>query len=71
MDLKQTFAGLPWWVTWVAIPLLVVLVFGGIITSVLSFVIGIVFKLLILAVLVAGLIYLVRKATSSSSRGDW
>ncbi|MGO4428210.1 DUF5326 family protein, partial [Streptomyces sp. MCAF7] len=42
------------------------------IMSVVGFVVGLVFKALLLVALVAGLIYLVRKfSSSSSSRGDW
>ncbi|QKV93831.1 DUF5326 family protein [Streptomyces sp. NA02950] len=69
---KGVFQGLPWWVTWIAIPVLVLAVFGGLIITVVGFVVELVFKLLLLVALVAGLIYLVRKfSSSSSSRGDW
>ncbi|MGP3924346.1 MULTISPECIES: DUF5326 family protein [unclassified Streptomyces] len=71
MAVKEIFAGLPWWVKWVAVPLLAIIVFGGLIMSVVGFVIGLLFKLLVFVALVAGLIYVVRKFTSSSSRGDW
>ena len=70
MDIKETFAGMPWWVKWVAVPLLALIVFGGLITSVLAFVIGLVFKVLIFVALVAALIFVVRKFTSPPSRGD-
>lgn len=69
---KGIFQGLPWWVTWVAVPILVLAVFGGLVMSVVGFVVGLVFKALLLVALVAGLIYVVRKfSSSSSSRGDW
>ncbi|MCF3961288.1 DUF5326 family protein [Streptomyces fuscigenes] len=68
---RQVFAGLPWWVKWVAIPLIVLFVFGGLITTIVGFVIGLLFKALILVALVGGLIFLVRKFTSSSSRDGW
>ncbi|GHB03056.1 DUF5326 family protein [Streptomyces termitum] len=72
MAVQEILAGLPWWVKWVAIPVLVLLVFGGIITSLLTFVVGLLFKVLLFVALVAGLIYVVRKFTSSSrSGGDW
>ncbi|MDX3227014.1 DUF5326 family protein [Streptomyces sp. ME19-01-6] len=72
MATKGILQGLPWWVTWVAIPILVLAVFGGLIMSVVGFVVNLVFKALLLVALVAGLIYLVRKfSSSSSSRGDW
>ncbi|WKX74330.1 DUF5326 family protein [Streptomyces sp. XD-27] len=73
MAAKNVFQGLPWWVTWIAIPVLVLAVFGGLIVTVLGFVAWLAFRLLLLVALVGGLIYAVRKFTSSSSssRGDW
>ncbi|MEV4437418.1 DUF5326 family protein [Streptomyces sp. NPDC049577] len=69
---KGIFAGLPWWVKWIAVPVLVLMVFGSLIMSVLGFVIGLLFKALLLVALVGGLIFLVKKFTSSSSsKGDW
>ncbi|MFB7052537.1 MULTISPECIES: DUF5326 family protein [Streptomyces] len=72
--MRQTFAGMPWWVKWVAIPLLVLFVFGGVITSILGALISFVFKLLLFVALVGGLIFIVKKftggGTKSSSR-DW
>lgn len=67
----QIFAGLPWWVKWIAVPVIALVVFGGLITSILGFVIWVLFKVLVFVALVAGLIYVVRKFTSSSSRSDW
>lgn len=72
MAVREVFAGMPWWVKWVAVPVIALFVFGGLITSVIGFVIGLLFKLLVFVALVAGLIFVVRKfMTSSSSRGDW
>ncbi|WP_328328877.1 MULTISPECIES: DUF5326 family protein [unclassified Streptomyces] len=71
MAVREIFAGMPWWVKWVAVPVLVLIVFGGLIATVIGFVIGLLFKALLLVALVAGLIYVVRKFTSSSSRNDW
>ncbi|AXE27146.1 hypothetical protein SUDANB120_03107 [Streptomyces sp. enrichment culture] len=72
--IRETFAGMPWWVKWVAIPLLVLFVFGGVITSILGALIGFAFKLLLFVALVGGLVFLVKKfggsSTKSSSR-DW
>ncbi|RLV68013.1 Membrane spanning protein [Streptomyces sp. CBMAI 2042] len=63
---------MPWWVKWIAVPVIAIVVFGGLIASVLSFVISLLFKVLVFVVLVGGLIFVVRKFTSSSSsRGDW
>ncbi|MET9133335.1 DUF5326 family protein [Streptomyces antibioticus] len=70
--MREIFAGLPWWVKWVAVPVIALVVFGGLIASILGFVIALLFKLLIFVALVGGLIYVVRKfLSSSSSRGDW
>ncbi|MDT0455606.1 DUF5326 family protein [Streptomyces sp. DSM 41527] len=69
---KGIFAGLPWWVTWVVVPVVLIVVFGGLITTALGFLIGLLFKVLIAAALIAGVIYLVRRVSgSSSSKGDW
>ncbi|MFJ8753752.1 DUF5326 family protein [Streptomyces sp. NPDC102441] len=69
--MREIFAGLPWWVKWVAVPLIVLVVFGGLIASVVGFVIGLLFKVLVFVVLVGGLIFVVRKFMSSSERKDW
>lgn len=72
MDVKEIFTGLPWWVKWVAVPALAIVVFGGLIMNLVTFVIWLLFKALVFVALVAGLIYVVRKVTSSSSsRGGW
>ncbi|MGA5100149.1 DUF5326 family protein [Streptomyces lavendulocolor] len=69
---RNVLAGMPWWVKWIAIPVIALVVFGGLIGTVLSVLIGLLFKVLVFAVLVGGLIYLVRKfMSSSSSREDW
>jgi membrane protein implicated in regulation of membrane protease activity len=63
---------MPWWVKWVAVPVIALVVFGGLIASIVGFVIGLLFKVLVFAALVGGLIYIVRKfMTGSSSRSDW
>ncbi|MFG2990705.1 DUF5326 family protein [Streptomyces sp. NPDC048257] len=72
--IRQVFAGMPWWVKWVAVPLLALFVFGGVITSILGALIGFVFKLLLFAGLVGGLIFVVKKFSGSgskSSAGEW
>ncbi|MFG5721433.1 DUF5326 family protein [Streptomyces murinus] len=70
--MRGIFAGLPWWVKWVAVPVIALVVFGGLIASVVGFVIGLLFKALIFVALVGGLIYIVRKFMSnSSSHSDW
>ncbi|MFI9808320.1 DUF5326 family protein [Streptomyces sp. NPDC052301] len=70
--MREIFAGLPWWVKWVAVPVIALVVFGGLIAAVLQVVIGLLFKALVFVALVGGLIYIVRKFMSnSSSRSDW
>ncbi|MFI0238478.1 DUF5326 family protein [Streptomyces sp. NPDC016845] len=70
--MREIFAGMPWWVKWVAVPVIALVVFGGLIASVVGFVIGLLFKVLVFAALVGGLIYLVRRfMAGSSSRSDW
>ncbi|GAA2615794.1 MULTISPECIES: DUF5326 family protein [Streptomyces] len=72
--IRQIFAGMPWWVKWVAVPLLALFVFGGVITSILGALIGLVFKLLLFVGLVGGLIFVVKKFSgggSKSASGEW
>ncbi|MEH0420115.1 DUF5326 family protein [Streptomyces sp. B21-083] len=70
--MREIFAGMPWWVKWVAVPVIALVVFGGLIASVVYFVVALLFKALVFVALVAGLIYVVRKfMSSSSSRSDW
>ncbi|WP_327354874.1 DUF5326 family protein [Streptomyces sp. NBC_01304] len=71
--MQQIFAGMPWWVKWVAVPVIALVVFGGMIAWVVGVIVSLLFKVLVFAALVAGLIYVVRKFTSSSSssRSDW
>ncbi|MEU1941295.1 MULTISPECIES: DUF5326 family protein [unclassified Streptomyces] len=64
MTTKEIFRGLPWWVTWIAIPVLILAVFGGLVMSVIGFLVSFVFKALLLVALIAGLIYVVRKFTA-------
>ncbi|MFF4350504.1 DUF5326 family protein [Streptomyces sp. NPDC001530] len=70
--MREIFNGMPWWVKWVAVPVIALVVFGTVIVSVLSVVISLLFKALVFVALVGGLIYVVRKfMSSSSSRSDW
>ncbi|PNE36425.1 MULTISPECIES: DUF5326 family protein [Streptomyces] len=74
---KGILAGLPWWVTWVVVPVILIAVFGGLIATAVGFLVSLLFKVLIAAALIAGVIYLVRRFTgsssssSSSSKSDW
>ncbi|MBT2397539.1 DUF5326 family protein [Streptomyces sp. ISL-100] len=73
--MREIFAGMPWWVKWVAVPVIALVVFGGAILSAIGLLIGLLFKVLLFVALVGGLIYVVRKfmasSSSSSSGGDW
>ncbi|MFI1014505.1 DUF5326 family protein [Streptomyces sp. NPDC020965] len=70
--MREIFAGMPWWVKWVAVPVVALVVFGGMIANVVGFVIALLFKALLLVALIAGLVFVVRKfMASSNSRGDW
>ncbi|MBT2390198.1 MULTISPECIES: DUF5326 family protein [Streptomyces] len=70
--MREIFAGMPWWIKWVAVPVIALVMFGGLITSVVGFVIGLLFKILVFVALVGGLVFVVRKfMSSSSSRSDW
>ncbi|MEV6548876.1 DUF5326 family protein [Streptomyces sp. NPDC051597] len=72
MAAREIFAGMPWWVKWVAVPVIALVVFGGLIASVVGFLFTLLFKVLVFVALVGGLIYVVRRFMSStSSRGDW
>jgi hypothetical protein len=68
MAVKEVLASLPWWVKWIAVPVIALVVFGGLITSVIGFLVALLFKVLLFAALVGGLVYLVRRFGSSSSR---
>ncbi|MEU0332303.1 DUF5326 family protein [Streptomyces sp. NPDC006193] len=70
--MRAIFAGLPWWVKWVAVPVIALVVFGGLIATVAAIVIKLLFKALLFVALVGGVIYIVRKfMAGSSSRSDW
>ncbi|MEU6702359.1 DUF5326 family protein [Streptomyces wuyuanensis] len=70
--MREILKGMPWWVKWVAIPLIALVVFGGMIANLIGFVIMLLFKVLFFVAIVGGLVYVVRKfMSSSSSKGDW
>ncbi|MFF3323255.1 DUF5326 family protein [Streptomyces sp. NPDC002889] len=70
--MREMFTGMPWWVKWVAVPVIALVVFGGLIASVVTFVIGLLFKVLVFVALVGGLVFVVRKfMASTGSRSDW
>ncbi|EFL16328.1 predicted protein [Streptomyces sp. C] len=65
--IRAMFAGMPWWVKWVAVPLLAIFVFGGVVTSILGALISFVFKALLFVALVGGLVFVVKKFSGSGS----
>ncbi|MGW0561106.1 DUF5326 family protein [Streptomyces sp. NPDC003016] len=65
--MRELFAGMPWWVKWVAVPVIALAVFGGVILSAIGLLIGLLFKVLVFVALVGGLIYVVRKFMASPS----
>ncbi|WP_274560497.1 DUF5326 family protein [Streptomyces spiramyceticus] len=71
--MREIYAGMPWWVKWVAVPVIALVVFGGAILSAIGLLIAILFKVLVFVAVVGGLIYVVRKfmSSSSSSSSDW
>lgn len=70
--MREIFTGLPWWVKWIAVPVIALVLFGGLLAALLHFVIFLLFKLLVFVALVGGLIYVVRRFKSgSSSGGGW
>ncbi|QNP64174.1 DUF5326 family protein [Streptomyces genisteinicus] len=73
MAVREIFAGMPWWVKWIAVPVIALAVFGGLITSILGFVLWVLFKVLLFVALVGGLVFVVRKFMGSSggSGKEW
>jgi hypothetical protein len=68
--MKEAFMTLPWWVRWIALPAVALVLFGGVILTAITWIIGLLFKILLFVAVIALLIFLVRKFTSSSSSGD-
>jgi hypothetical protein len=62
--MKKLFAGLPVWVRWGVIPVLALLLFGSLIMSVIGFIIGLLFKVLLLVALVALVVFIAKQFTS-------
>lgn len=64
---------LPWWVKWIGIPVVALVVFGGLVASLVSFVVGLLFKVIVFVILVGALVFVVKRVTSGSggSKRDW
>ncbi|WP_415947649.1 DUF5326 family protein [Streptomyces sp. KLOTTS4A1] len=71
--MNEILAGMPWWVKWIAIPVIALVIFGSVLWTLVTFVVGLLFKVLVFAALVGGLVYFVRKYKdgSSSSNSGW
>ncbi|MEU6441284.1 DUF5326 family protein [Streptomyces sp. NPDC047046] len=70
MGVREIVTDLPWWVKWVAVPLIALAIFGGVIVSILSVVVGLLFKALVFVVVVAALVFVVRKFKESAGPGS-
>ncbi|NJP42958.1 DUF5326 family protein [Actinacidiphila epipremni] len=72
--MDKLLKGLPWWVKWVAVPVIALVVFGSLVAALVSFVIGLLFKLIVFVILVGALVLVVKRVTSGGSRSnkrDW
>jgi Family of unknown function (DUF5326) len=61
--MKSVFGQLPVWVRWGVIPVLALLLFGGLIMTVIGFIVGLLFKALIFVALVAVVVFLAKRFT--------
>jgi hypothetical protein len=65
---------LPWWVKWVGLPVIALVVFGSLIASLVSIVVGLLFKVVVFVILVGALVFVVKRVTGgggSGSKRDW
>ena len=74
--MDKLLKGLPWWVKWVAIPVIALVIFGSLVAALVSFVIGLLFKVIVFVILVGALVLVVKRVTSGgssskSSKRDW
>lgn len=71
--MKTLLKNLPWWVKWIGFPVIALVVFGGLVASLISVVIGLLFKLIVFVILVGALVFVVKRVTSggSGSKRDW
>jgi hypothetical protein len=70
--MDKLLKGLPWWVKWVALPVIALVVFGSLVAALVSFVIGLLFKVIVFVILVGALVLVVKRFTSGgSSKRDW
>ncbi|MBM9505991.1 DUF5326 family protein [Actinacidiphila acididurans] len=72
--MEKLLRGLPWWVKWIGIPVIALVIFGSLVASLISLVVGLLFKVLVFVILVGALVFVVKRVTSSGSSGnkrDW
>jgi hypothetical protein len=71
--MEKLLKSLPWWVKWIGIPVIALVVFGSLIASLVSIVVGLLFKVLVFVILVGALVFVVKRVTSggSGSKRDW
>jgi len=71
--MKTLLKNLPWWVKWIGLPVVALLFVGGMVASLISIVIGLLFKLIVFVILVGALVFVVKRVTSggSGSKRDW
>ncbi|MEW1861206.1 DUF5326 family protein [Streptomyces sp. NBC_00669] len=71
--MENLLKSLPWWVKWIGIPVIALVVFGTLIASLVSIVIGLLFKVLVFVILVGALVFVVKRVTSGGSgkKRDW
>lgn len=74
--MEKLLKGLPWWVKWVALPVIALIIFGSLIASLVSIVVGLLFKVIVFVVLVGALVLVVKRfsgggGSSGGSGRDW
>jgi hypothetical protein len=71
--MEKLLKSLPWWVKWIGIPVIALVIFGGLIASLVSFVVGLLFKVIVFVILVGALVFVVKRVTGggSGSKRDW
>lgn len=73
--MEKLLKSLPWWVKWIAVPVVALVIFGSIVASLISIVVGLLFKVIVFVILVGALFLVVKRVTSggssSNNKRDW
>ncbi|MEC3995608.1 DUF5326 family protein [Actinacidiphila sp. DG2A-62] len=70
--MDKLLKNLPWWVKWIGIPVIALVIFGGIVASLISIVVGLLFKVIVFVILVGALVLVVKRFSGGSgSKRDW